>query len=66
MHGCCGVDQGRPIETKFGFLSITFLNLLNKIVIQVGNLNKQVLNIKIEILIIKSHLGKASPFNGSI
>ena len=33
VHGCCSVDQGRLIETKFGLLSVPFLNLLNEIII---------------------------------
>jgi len=37
VHGYCSIDQGRPTETKFGLSSVPFLNLLNKIVIQVGN-----------------------------
>jgi len=39
VHECCSVDQGRPTETKFESLSAPFLNLLNKIVIQVENLS---------------------------
>jgi len=37
VHGYYSVDQGRPAETKFELPSVPFLNLLNKIVIQVGN-----------------------------
>ena len=36
VHGCYSVDQGRPTETKFGLLSFSFSNLLNKTEIKVG------------------------------
>jgi len=58
VHGCSSVDQGRS-KTNFGLLSFSFLNFLNEIIIQVGNFGTQALNIRVEILIIKNHLGES-------